>query len=87
MGDIMNDLSKGRFTGKKLLFLFPIEEYFQYFTYRPNYVRTIELLNDTINKRYRKKGYKLYFALFPDTPLIHINQREEDTIRRYYYIF
>lgn len=63
---------------KKLVFLYPIDKFFihSYF-----YNHLAPLLNDTIDCRYRKKGYEIYYVLFPDEKLSsYINEQPSDKI-------
>ncbi|MBE6124471.1 MAG: hypothetical protein E7184_02935 [Erysipelotrichaceae bacterium] len=66
---------------KVFLFLYPINEYFQFYKYyETQYQNPLEILNQSINQRYRNKGYEVVFALFPDTNLYGINKHEQDQI-------
>jgi len=63
---------------KKMVFLYPIEKFFvhsYFYDYLP------PLLNDTIDCRYWKKGYEIYYVLFPDEQLsTYIKEKPNDKI-------
>ncbi len=65
---------------KKLLFLYPIEEYFDCFADKKNHDEIFRKLNNAINKRYREKGYEIYFAVFIDSGICNIEVREGDKV-------
>lgn len=67
---------------KIFLYLFPIKEFTEMFLL-DDYSRVNEILailNSTINKRYRKKGYQIVFALYPDKELYGVEKAENDKI-------
>jgi len=64
---------------KKLLFLYPVEEYWLYsFPFYSE--QSIELLEKAIDCRYRKKGYEIYYAMFPDREIKHIHVLPTDRV-------
>lgn len=68
---------------KVFLYLYPIENFSKPFLIGkdiPEIEKTLQSLNETINKRYREKGYKIAFALFPDKPMYGILKHPEDTV-------
>lgn len=72
---------------KVFLYLYPIEEYTKMFLFYNDKLydemgieRPLPILNDTINKRYRKKGYEIVFALYPDKELYGIEKYDTDKI-------
>lgn len=67
---------KGRDSIKKLLFLYPIEEYMKILD-RPNLIQT---LNDTIDKRYRQKGYEIYYLVFADKNVYKLQVKDNDRV-------
>ena len=55
------------------MYLFPIEEFTKMFLFRNDKLydeygieRPLPVLNETINERYRKNGYQIVYALYPD---------------------
>lgn len=69
------------------LYLYPIKEYTEMFLLPEdklydewNIDRPLPILNSTINKRYREKGYQIIFALFPDRELYGIEKKTNDKI-------
>lgn len=69
------------------LYLYPIKEYTDMFLFHEdklydewNIDRPLPILNSTINKRYREKGYQIVFALYPDRELYGIEKKENDKI-------
>lgn len=63
---------------KKLLFLYPIEEYMQsLWKHRPE---IYNLLNDTINERYRQKGYQIVFVTFKNKQVFGVNICDGDRV-------
>ncbi|MDD4298578.1 MAG: hypothetical protein PHS98_02995 [Bacilli bacterium] len=63
---------------RKLLFLFPIEEYMQLlWGYKP---QIYDLLNETINERYRQKGYQIVFLTFKKKPTFGITVLNTDKV-------
>ena len=71
---------------KVFLYLYPIEEFTKMFLFDDRLYdecgveRPLTILNDTINKRYREKGYQVVFALYPDRELYGIQKKDEDLI-------
>ena len=72
---------------KVFLYLYPIEEYTKMFLFYNDKLydemsieRPLPILNDTINKRYREKGYEIVFALYPDKELYGIEKCDTDKI-------
>ena len=72
---------------KVFLYLYPIKEFANMFLFHNdnlydewNIPRPLPILNDTIDKRYRKKGYQVVFALYSDKELYGIEQHDEDKI-------
>ena len=72
---------------KVFLYLYPIEEYTRMFMFHNDQLydewkieRPLPVLNDTINKRYREKGYKIVFALYPDKELYGVEKCSDDRI-------
>jgi len=72
---------------KVFLYLYPIEEFTKMFLLRDDRLydeyeieRPLPILNDTIHRRYREKGYQVVFALYPDRELYGIQKMDEDLI-------
>lgn len=71
---------------KVFLYLYPIEEYNKTFLFPNEFYDSkgrknpLDVLNDCIDKRYRNKGYKVVFALYPDKSLYGVNLKESDSI-------
>ena len=72
---------------KVFLYLYPIKEFTRMFLFHNDRLydewgveRPLTILNDTINRRYREKGYQVVFALYPDKELYGIQQKDEDKI-------
>lgn len=70
---------------KVFLYLYPIEEYTKMFLLSDdrlydewNIKRPLPILNECIQKRYRDKGYKVIFALFPDKDIFGIILKKDD---------
>lgn len=61
---------------KKLLFIYPIEEFMKIFEHGD----VIEKLNRTINKRYREKGYEINYLIFPDKEIADLQIYPNDKI-------
>jgi len=58
--------------------LYPIKEYFEKVLVIPQKEDekfALSMLNSTIDKRYRKKGYEIVFSLYPDKELYGIDQK------------
>lgn len=71
---------------KIFLYLYPIKEFTEMFLFNDyclnNKTSTnpLFILNSTINKRYRNKGYEVVFALYPDKELYGIEKMQSDRI-------
>ena len=66
---------------KVFLYLYPIKEFADVFTrYMDIDDHPFEVLNDTINERYRKKGYNVVYAIYPDKKIYGINPMPSDAI-------
>lgn len=71
---------------KVFLYLYPIEEYNRMFLFSDDYYKSVgkrkpfDVLNECIEKRYRSKGYKVIFALYPDKTIYGIDKKENDKI-------
>lgn len=71
---------------KVFLYLYPIEEYSNVFNFEDEYYdknnirRPFEVLNETIQRRYRNNGFKVVFALYPDKKIFGILPKQEDRI-------
>ncbi|MBQ9297492.1 MAG: hypothetical protein IJ223_00390 [Clostridia bacterium] len=72
---------------KVFLYLYPIKEYTEMFLLRNDKLydewkvkRPLPVLNSTINKRYREKGYEIVYALYPDKEIYGIELIEGDKI-------
>ena len=67
---------------KIFLYLFPIKEFTEMFLLDDysHVNKILAVLNSTINKRYRKKGYQIVFALYPDKELYGVEKDENDKV-------
>ena len=67
---------------KVFLYLYPIEEYAKMFLLHDEskIEKPLPVLNETINKRYREKGYQVVYALYPDKELYGIDLDMTDMI-------
>lgn len=71
---------------KVFLYLYPIEEYSKVFYLGNEYYdeigvrRPFDVLNETIQKRYRENGFQVVFALYPDKEIYGILPQKEDKI-------
>lgn len=72
---------------KVFLYLYPIEEFTKMFLFYDDNLceelgveKPLSILNDTINKRYREKGYQIVYALYPDKEIYGIEKKDEDII-------
>ena len=72
---------------KVFLYLYPIEEFTKMFLFHDdslydewNVERPLPILNDTINQRYREKGYQIVYALYPDKDLYGLKKSAKDLI-------
>lgn len=72
--------------GKVFLYLYPIEEFSKTFFFgndfydENNIKRPFEVLNETIQKRYRDKGYQVVFALYPDKEFFGVIPQHNDKV-------
>lgn len=69
------------------LYLYPIEEFTKMFLLHDDRLydewkikRPLSILNETINKRYREKGYEIVYALYPDKEMFGIEKQDGDKI-------
>ena len=72
---------------KVFLYLYPIEEFTKMFMLSDdslydewNIERPLPILNETIDKRYREKGYQVVYALYPDKELYGLKKYPNDRI-------
>lgn len=72
---------------KVFLYLYPIEEFTKIFLFHNDQLydemgiaRPLQILNDTINERYREKGYQIVYALYPDKVLYGVEKYPSDRI-------
>lgn len=71
---------------KVFLYLYPIEEYTKCFIHPDSCYeeygieKPFPVLNETIDERYRKNGYEIVYALYPDKQLFGIDKRDTDKI-------
>lgn len=72
---------------KVFLYLYPIEEFASMFIFRNDArydeigrERPFPVLNKTIDKRYRQKGYQVVYALYPDKKMYGLEPAETDKI-------
>ena len=71
---------------KVFLYMYPIKEFFSQHMYRDDKIydriikipRPLPILDDVIDKRYRKKDYLIIYVLFPDTPIYELAKHKED---------
>ena len=63
---------------KVFLYLYPIEEFAKSFSNASK--EAFKVLNEAIDKRYREKGYKVVFALFPDKEVYGLDINTNDSI-------
>lgn len=63
---------------KVFLYLYPIEEYMSSLISEKH--EALKKLNECIQKRYRDKGYKVVFAMYPDKKMYGISFKDEDRI-------
>ena len=70
---------------KVFLYLYPVKEYF-FLVHEDAYYeltgkeKPLPILNEAIDRRYRKKGYQVVFALFPDRVLYGVEQKDGDKV-------
>ena len=71
---------------KVFLYLYPIEEYSKVFYLGNDYYdeigvkRPFDVLNETIQKRYRDNGFQVVFVLYPNKEIYGIVPKTEDRI-------
>jgi len=71
---------------KVFLYLYPIEEFSKTFFLGNNFYdennikRPFDVLNETIQKRYRDKGYQVVFALYPDKEIFGVVPQYSDKV-------
>ena len=71
---------------KIFLYLYPIYEFYKVFTFSHEFYEEMqrkepfEVLNECIDERYRKKGYQVVFALYPDKEMFGINLMPNDRV-------
>lgn len=72
---------------KVFLYLYPIKEYTSMFLFHDdklydewNVKRSLPVLNECIQKRYRDNGYQVVYALYPDKDIFGIIPKKEDRI-------
>lgn len=71
---------------KIFLYLYPIEEYSKVFDLGNDYYdsigvqRPFDVLNETIQKRYRDNGFQVILVLYPDKEVYGVLPRKEDRI-------
>ena len=72
---------------KVFLYLYPIEEFTKMFLFNDDRLYDkwgvegpLSILNETIKRRYREKGYQIVYALYPDKQLYGIKPDETDKI-------
>lgn len=72
---------------KIFLYLYPIKEYTEMFLFHDDKLydewdvkRPLPILNECIQKRYRKNGYQVVFALYPDKNIYGIDIKPDDKI-------
>lgn len=72
---------------KIFLYLYPIKEYTSMFLFHDdklydewNVKRSLPILNECIQKRYRDNGYQVIYALYPDKNIFGIIPTEEDKV-------
>jgi len=71
---------------KIFLYLYPIEEYSKTFYLGDEYYdeikvsRPFDVLNETIQKRYRNKGFHVIFVLYPDKEMYGVIPQQRDRI-------
>lgn len=71
---------------KIFLYLYPIQEFNKVFLFSDDFYeeeqreKPLDVLNECINARYRKQGYQIIYALYPDKELFGINLMPNDKI-------
>ena len=71
---------------KVFLYLYPIKEFtekfissYEFKKYKEKYA-PFAILNECIDKRYRKNGYQVVFALYPDKEIFGVDKKVKDRI-------
>lgn len=73
---------------KVFIYMYPIEEFINILTFDDGYYQKwnredpLKVLNETIDLRYRKKGYKVVYVLYKDKDLYGLDLKENDEIVR-----
>ncbi len=57
---------------KVFLYLYPIKEFFSPFIHEND--NFLAILNETIDKRYRQKGYKIVYVVYPDKEMYGLDK-------------
>lgn len=71
---------------KIFLYLYPIKEFANVFFLgneyydANNFKRPFNVLNESIEKRYRDKGYQVVYILYPDKEIFGITPKKDDKI-------
>lgn len=71
---------------KIFLYLYPIQEFNKVFLFPNEFYeemqreKPFDVLNECINERYRKQGYQIVYALYPDKEIFGINPMPNDRI-------
>ncbi len=65
---------------KKLLFLYPIEEYWKFNFCFTDFENKLQLLEETIDCRYRQKGYEIYYLVIADREVSCLHVLPEDHV-------
>ena len=71
---------------KIFLYLYPIQEFNKVFLFSNDFYeemkreKPFDVLNECINERYRKKGYQIVYALYPDKEIFGITPMPNDRI-------
>ena len=71
---------------KIFLYLYPIKEFANVFFLgnkyydANNFQRPFDVLNETIEKRYREKGYHVIYVLYPDKEIFGIIPKKDDKV-------
>lgn len=70
---------------KVLLYLYPVKEYSDVIYKATNYAdfglqNPFEILNECIQKRYRKKGFEIIFVIYPDKEAYGVDVKTGDTV-------
>ena len=79
-------LGDGRVENKIFLYLYPIQDFNKVFIFTNEFYeemqreKPFDVLNKCINERYRKQGYQIVYALYPDKEIFGINPMPNDKI-------